>query len=318
MELNLEDVIISLQDAQETYYHIPTDEIGYREGNKIYFYDEEEVRDIEDIDDDYIRLPNRDDMDMYAVMEEFTKQESNPEIKKWLTNAIKGKGAFRMFRATIDRFNIEPEWYDFRDKKLRAAAIEWCLENGFEYYEVDYSQDEQEEEEIVVERKEVNFRLTEIQKNNKHSIVYLVMEFRDYLYQLHAIKQKETEQDAKEEIEEYLEKGYPIYAVSVGGLMIGYAVARIEDDVVWLESLYVREDYRNKGVGKMLFDKIQELTPDTVYINVHPNNDIMLSFLKTMQYDVLNLIEVRKAYPKETFDETYSIGNHTFQYKGKE
>lgn len=316
MELNLEDVIISLQDARETYYHIPTDEIGYCDGNKIYFYDDEDVRDIGDIDDDYIRLPNRDEMDMYAVMEEFTKQESNPEIKKWLTNAIKGKGAFRMFRATIERFNIEPEWYAFRDKKLRTAAIEWCLENGFEYYEVDYTQDD-EEEEIVVEKKEKNVRLTEIQKNNKHTIVYLVMEFRDYLYHLHGVNHKEAEKDAKKEIDEYLEKGYPIYAISIGGLMIGYAVARIEDDVVWLESLYVREDYRNKGVGKQLFDKIQELTTDTLYINVHPNNDLMLRFLKTMHYDVLNLVEVRKAYPNETFDETYQVGNHTFQYKGK-
>lgn len=316
MELNLEDVIISLQDARETYYHILTDEIGYCDGNKIYFYDDEDVRDIEDIDDDYIRLPNRDEMDMYAVMEVFTKQESNPEIKKWLTNAIKGKGAFRMFRATIERFNIEPEWYAFRDKKLRTAAIEWCLENGFEYYEVDYTQDD-EEEEIVVEKKEKNVRLTEIQNNNKHTIVYLVMEFRDYLYHLHGVNHKEAEKDAKKEIDEYLEKGYPIYAISIGGLMIGYAVARIEDDVVWLESLYVREDYRNKGVGKQLFDRIQELTTDTLYINVHPNNDLMLRFLKTMHYDVLNLVEVRKAYPNETFDESYKVGNHTFQYKGK-
>ena len=43
----------------------------------------------------------------------------------------------------------------------------------------------------------------------------------------------------------------------------------------------------------------------------------MLRFLKAMHYDVLNLVEVRKAYPNETFDETYQVGNHTFQYKGK-
>ena len=40
----------------------------------------------------------------------------------------------------------------------------------------------------------------------------------------------------------------------------------------------------------------------------------MILFLSHMGYDVLNLIEIRKAYPEEENDTTYTIGEHTYRY----
>ena len=68
----------------------------------------------------------------------------------------------------------------------------------------------------------------------------------------------------------------------------------------------------------MLLDKAESVAEeygnDTLYQYVHPNNDVMLDFLKTNGYDVLNLIEIRKAYKDEENDTTYTIGKHEYRY----
>lgn len=43
--------------------------------------------------------------------------------------AIHGKGAFRYFKDTLRRHEIESAWFDFRAAALRQIAIEWYEEN---------------------------------------------------------------------------------------------------------------------------------------------------------------------------------------------
>ncbi|MBP5279943.1 MAG: GNAT family N-acetyltransferase, partial [Erysipelotrichaceae bacterium] len=88
--------------------------------------------------------------------------------------------------------------------------------------------------------------------------------------------------------------------------------------VVFLESIFVRKEDRHKGIGKILLDKAQNLAEEygneTLYMSVHPNNEEMLRFLRDNGYDVLNLIEIRKAYHDENNDDSYTIGNNTYRY----
>ena len=53
---------------------------------------------------------------------------------------------------------------------------------------------------------------------------------------------------------------------------------------------------------------------DTVYNFVHPNNDGVIAFLRSMGYSVLNLIEVRKPYAGEELTTEIRVGEHTFDY----
>jgi len=53
----------------------------------------------------------------------------------------------------------------------------------------------------------------------------------------------------------------------------------------------------------------QEFDGDTVYNWIHPNNDRIISFLKKRGYNVLNLIEVRRARLGEETSEKIKVGN---------
>lgn len=49
-----------------------------------------------------------------------------------LCNAISGNGAFRRFKDIIERYDIENQWYDYRDKSLKKLAVDWCNENNIQ------------------------------------------------------------------------------------------------------------------------------------------------------------------------------------------
>ena len=319
MKINLEEIIISLQSEDITYLDMDSEELAYVEDEYIYYYGSNRIEDFDELDNDnYLALPNRDYVDSYRIMKDYVDQKEDGEIKRSLETAIKGRGAFRIFRICLERFHLENEWYKFRDKELKEIAINWCIDNGLSYYENDISNEIDESE--TKDQKD-NIKLIQVTNHNKHNIVYLVMEFRNYLDSLHGYETNEDEMLARNEIDDYFKHGYPIYAISVNGLMVAYSVLRIEDDVVWLESLFVREEYRKRGFGRRLFEKAEEIANeygnDTLYNYIHPNNELMIRFLKEMDYDVINLLEIRKRYKNEEINEEYQIGNHTFKYKGK-
>lgn len=122
----------------------------------------------------------------------------------------------------------------------------------------------------------------------------------------------------REEINEYLSFGFLVFAALINNEYAGYVVCRIEDNVVWVENLFVKEEYRRFGVASALHTKAEEIAAthgsDTVYNYVHPNNHRMIEFLKKRGYTVLNLIEIRKAHNGETLTQRIKVGNHVFDY----
>jgi len=119
-------------------------------------------------------------------------------------------------------------------------------------------------------------------------------------------------------MEEYLAAGFPVFAAIVNGEYAGYVVCRVEGEIVWVESIFVQEEYRRRGVASALHRKAEEIAAsfgdDTVYNYVHPNNHRMIAFLRKRGYTVLNLIEIRKPYKGEMLTQTISVGEHEFDY----
>ncbi len=149
-------------------------------------------------------------------------------------------------------------------------------------------------------------------------IAPLAAAFRAQLKAYKGIRSQPDPEAGKAEILEYLASGFPVYAVEDGGVPAGYIVCRIDEPCLWVEQIFVREEYRRKGAATMLFRKAEEIAAsmgeDTVYNFVHPNNENMIQFLRSKGYTVLNMIEIRKPYKGEKLTTTVHVDQETFDY----
>ena len=142
--------------------------------------------------------------------------------------------------------------------------------------------------------------------------------FRVELRSYKGIISKPNVEAGREEIEEYLEAKFPVFVCLVNDEYAGYVVCRVDSGVVWVESVFVKEEYRRRGVASALYKKAEETAAlygeDTVYNYVHPNNHSMIEFLRKRGYTVLNLIEVRKPYQGEKLTQKIKVFEHEFDY----
>lgn len=150
------------------------------------------------------------------------------------------------------------------------------------------------------------------------ALAQMVAQFRVELRFYKGIVSKPNMEAGREEMEEYLAAGFPVFAAIVDGEYAGYVVCRVDNQVVWVESIFVRETYRRRGVASTLHSKAEEIAAsygnDTVYNYVHPNNHRMIAFLRKRGYTVLNLIEIRKPYQGEKLTQVIRVGEHEFDY----
>lgn len=150
------------------------------------------------------------------------------------------------------------------------------------------------------------------------ALAQMVALFRVELRSYKGIVSRPNIQAGREEMEEYLAAGFPVFAAVMDGVYAGYVVCRVDSEVVWVESIFVKEEYRRRGVASALHAKAEELArsygEDTVYNYVHPNNHRMIAFLRKRGYTVLNLIEIRKPYKGEKLTQTIPVGEHEFDY----
>ena len=146
----------------------------------------------------------------------------------------------------------------------------------------------------------------------------MVALFRVELRSYKGIVSKTNIEAGREEMEEYLAAGFPVFAAIMDGEYAGYVVCRVDSQVVWVESIFVKEEDRHHGVATALHSKAEEIAAtygeDTVYNYVHPNNHRMIEFLRKRGYTVLNLIEIRKPYKGEKLTQTITVGEHEFDY----
>ena len=161
-------------------------------------------------------------------------------------------------------------------------------------------------------------QIVNYEEKYSNDVMKLIANFRVTLNSFKGIKSETNLELAKVELQDYLNAKYPVYLALLDDKVVGYTVLRIESDVVWVESLYINEEYRRKGFGSMLYEKAEEvsneLKNDTLFYYVHPNNETMINFLKSKGYSVLNLIEIRKPFKGEKTTTKIKVGNNEFDY----
>ena len=163
----------------------------------------------------------------------------------------------------------------------------------------------------------MDIKLIEITHVND-CLAELVALFRVELRSYKGIATRPNVEAGREEMDEYLVAGFPVFAALVDGEYAGYVVCRVDSKVVWVESIFVKEEYRRKGIASALHSKAEEIAAsygeETVYNYVHPNNHRMIKFLRKRGYTVLNLIEIRKPYEGEKRNQIIRVGEHEFDY----
>ena len=157
-----------------------------------------------------------------------------------------------------------------------------------------------------------------IDKTSAEKIAPMAADFRVALRSYRGERSQPDIGSAKEEILDFLNAGYPVFAAEEDGEFAGYIVCRIEEPCLWVEQIFVREKYRRRGTASMLFGKAEELAgsmgEDTVFNFVHPNNERMISFLRSKGYTVLNMIEIRKPYRDEKLTTAIRVDKEVFDY----
>ena len=163
----------------------------------------------------------------------------------------------------------------------------------------------------------MNMEIIEISQVND-CLAEMVALFRVELRSYKGIVSKPNVDVGREEMDEYLSAGFPVFAAIVDGAYAGYVVCRVDSEVVWVESIFVKEEYRRHGIATALHSKAEEIAAfygeNTVYNYVHPNNHRMIDFLRKRGYTVLNLIEIRKPYEGEKLTQKVCVGEHEFDY----
>ena len=281
MRVNLADVIDAIDTINE---------------DETYFYsiqDEEIVYVLEDDEDDefFIPLPTKEEVNDYQNMVNFTESIEDDKKRDWFENAIHGKGAFRRFRATLERFGMETEWYDYLEACHRELAIEWCEQHGIVYdtsvrsEEVD---DDWDEEDVVVEKKpikqvQIPLRFVRIDEDNYMSALSLCDTYLQELDQYEGVSSSSDYDRAQDYLEEALEEK-DIYVLSDHGRFIAMAICRMNGCITTITDLCVVKDKRRSGVARQLVQEIQKEEVETLQFEVPTNNPIMHAFLQAIGY----------------------------------
>ena len=281
MKVNLLDVIDAIDTINE---------------DETYFYsiqDEEIVYALDDGEDEefFIPLPTKQEVNDYQNMVNFTETIEDDKKRDWFENAIHGKGAFRRFRATLERFGMETEWYDYLEACHRELAIEWCEQHGIVYdmtarcEEVD---DDWVEEDVVVEKEPIKqvhipLRFVRIDEDNYMSALSLCDTYLQELDQYAGLSSSSDYDRAQNYLEEALEEK-DIYVLSDHGRFIAMAICRMNGSVTTITDLCVVKDKRRSGVARQLVQEIQKEEVEPLQFEVPTNNSIMHAFLQAIGY----------------------------------
>ena len=80
-------------------------------------------------------LPGKFEIHEWDLMRRFSQSVENPDQSAELLEAIRGVGAFRLFRVTTERLGLRARWFEYRDAAVREMARAWLEGHGIAYIE---------------------------------------------------------------------------------------------------------------------------------------------------------------------------------------
>lgn len=301
MKVNIDDVMLAFEQANNEFDR----QVFYlRKENRFIFEDDDEFAEIaeaaeecEDEEDFWVRVPGRYEQNEYGMMEDFIYSRDNETVQEWLSNAIRGRGAFRRFRGACERFHILDDWYDFEEDAKRNQAIRWCEDNGIEY-EMQMFQPEKEfdwndEEQFTVEEPEEAIyvfepiHVVDITTKNCPKLVALLEAYRRSLGEVDIIPD-----ELIQKMEQFLSGNGRVCALSDNGRFIGYIKGEMDSTGIAVDEMYVDPANRRKGYGRKLVNAFEKY--GEVKIHVPAENNIAKAFVQAIGYGKMSYISFQK------------------------
>lgn len=81
----------------------------------------------------YAALPDKEEIHEYRFLEDFAYAYPDEVVSEDLSEAIRGRGAFRRFKEAVHRLGLTEEWYEYRHQRLLEVAEEWCESNDIPF-----------------------------------------------------------------------------------------------------------------------------------------------------------------------------------------
>ena len=92
--------------------------------------DSDELPDDLDVNDDYLNIPHRNDLDLGRnLVFEFVERRLPSAIDE-VHGFFQYAGAYSRFRDLLEQNGLLDDWYKYERDRARVAILEWCAENN--------------------------------------------------------------------------------------------------------------------------------------------------------------------------------------------
>ena len=138
MMINLKQVVEAIERANEiymTFYDTQTGETVYLPDEIITGERDEALEELIETAPigRFRRFPTKYEIHEYSIMASFIESLPAGVARQELSQAIRGKGAFRRFKNGIYYHRLDQQWYAYQAQAYREIAIRWCKYEGIEF-----------------------------------------------------------------------------------------------------------------------------------------------------------------------------------------
>lgn len=148
----------------------------------------------------------------------------------------------------------------------------------------------------------MNISINEINDSLFLDTTKMITELMNYHRKLNDAPKEywQTDEQSRVTLDEWIKQG-SVYNIFLDNDLVGFFYVRFGgQNVAWLEDLFIIEAYRNKGVGKIAMQKLDELMIErgvvSMFVDVIPRNTSAIKLYRECGFDHLNIIQLRKNY----------------------
>lgn len=148
----------------------------------------------------------------------------------------------------------------------------------------------------------INISINEINDSLFLDTTKMITELMNYHRKLNDAPKEywQTDEQSRVTLDEWIKQG-SVYNIFLDNGLVGFFYVRLGgQNVAWLEDLFIIEGYRNKGIGKIAMQKLDELMIErgvvSMFVDVIPRNTSAIKLYRECGFDHLNIIQLRKNY----------------------